>query len=133
MAIATPGAILTLGLGGTPSLMVTLGYGLGVAAPVDELIGRKYPRRGRSRRKVVEIPEDIPAAIEKITLEKAELSEELAEAQADLISVRMLGDNTVNRSKQIAKLTSAINDLEHSINVRREEEVLLLLSLMVME
>lgn len=31
--ISTPGSILTLGLGGSPSLMVTLGYGLGAYVP----------------------------------------------------------------------------------------------------
>ena len=40
--IGTPGSILTLGLGGSPSLMVTLGYGIGAyVPPVDVPVVQK--------------------------------------------------------------------------------------------
>jgi len=124
------GPIITLGLNYTPSLIVTLGYGIGIA---DELIGRKYPRRGRSRpRKIV--LEDLPKEIEKVSREKVILAEELSAAQATLVSVELMAHNkSVNRTEQIKALSGTIGTLEQKITIKREEEMLLMLSLMALE
>jgi len=99
----------------------------------SELIGRKYQRRGRTRpRKTLEL-ENIPEVIEKITKEKEELSEELAAAQADLVSVQLMAHNSVNRAKKIKELSGVINTLEQNLDTAREEEVLLLLACMALE
>lgn len=124
------GPVITLGLNYTPSLIVTLGYGIGVA---DELIGRKYPRRGRSRPRKV-IHEELPKEIEIVAREKQVLVEELAAAEATLLSVELMAHNkSVNRKEKIKALSGAIGTLEKKISIKREEEMLLMLSLMALE
>jgi len=74
MAIGTPGAILTLGLGGSPSLMVTLGYGVGAPAP-DVVVGKVggddvpryeiWERRKPRKQKDAELKSAIQEAMDK--------------------------------------------------------------------
>jgi hypothetical protein len=40
--IGTPGAILTLGLGGSPSLITTLGYGIGDFVAPEPVVPRRH-------------------------------------------------------------------------------------------
>jgi len=117
----------------TSGVLVGPGAVVSGEASAGNLIGRKYPRRGRTRpRKTLEL-ENIPEVIEKITKEKEELSEELAAAQADLVSLRLMGDNSVNRAKKIKELSGVINTLEQNLIAAREEEVLLMLACMALE
>ena len=130
--------------GGTATLAVTRNYVLTCATGVyvysggtadlqvstdGGLIGRKYPRRGRSRPRKV-IPEDIPEAIKEIVAEKDDLVEELAAAQADLVSTQLMAHNTVKHAGKLKELGEVIDTLQHNIKVKREEEVLLMLALM---
>lgn len=136
--------------GGTATLAVTRNYVLTCATGVyvysggtadlqvstdGGLIGRKYPRRGRSRpRKILDIPEDkLPEVSEKIQKEKQQITEELAEAQADLVSVKQMEYSRVKHTKLISDISSTINKLEADLTRVREEEVLIMLSLMALE
>ncbi len=97
----------------------------------SDLIGRKYPRRGRSRpRKIIEIPEDkLPEVSAKIINEKRQIEEDLAEAQADLVSVQLMAhNNEVKHAKVIRDISSAISSLESDLERVQEEEVLIMLA-----
>jgi len=135
--VVATGYTATLGVNRLIAGILGEAFASGFTGNVDAggLIGRKYPRRGRSRpRKIVEIPEEtLPEVSQKILAEKQELEEELASAQADLVLTQQMAHNTVNRAKRVKELTSVIGDLEHNLNVRREEEVLLMLTLMALE
>ena len=98
-----------------------------------DLIGRKYPRRGRSRPRNVEQIADVPKALKQVRSNKIELQEELASAQADIVSLELMTHNGVNRAKKITELKGVIDTLEQNIRVMREEETLMLLTLMALE
>lgn len=100
------------------------------------VISRKYPRRGRSRpRKTQDVViSDIPKIVNAISAEREEIAQELAEAQALLVSSKLMADNGVNRTEKIKKLGRAIEGLESDLRMKREEEELfLMLTLMVLE
>ena len=94
----------------------------------DELIGRKYPRRHRTRpRKTIEIPDDIPEQVSRAKLETQELETELASAQADMVFAKATAHNGVNRKKHIAELSQTIGILENNLRIASEEEFLLMM------
>lgn len=113
---------------------------------IDELIGRKYPRetrRGRSRQRI-RVTDDVdlqaPKKRKRLELDRQELEQELAETQADLISAQLADNDSVNRTKKIAKLTNAVAALaarsaalEADLIRVREEEVLMMLLSMALE
>ena len=96
------------------------------------LIGRKYPRRGRSRPRRV-IVEDIPKVIKEIAQEKDDITEELAVAQADLETTKLIAHNTVNRAEKIKKLAAVIDTLQSDLETIKEEEALMLIAFMALE
>ena len=105
----------------------------------DTLIGRKYPRRGRSRsRKVVDIdvtPDAVtpPDAVTQIVEDRTILERELAQTNAELETARVMTHNGVNRTKQLEKLAAKVAQIEIDINLGREEEELLILLMMALE
>lgn len=126
MAIATPGAILTLGLGGSPSLMVTLGYGIGTAVDTP-LIGRKRPRRRRTPIPEVVKVQDIPEILEKVSEEKDYLNEVLAEANTELTIAALSTDNSQRRAEKLRTIGLDIARLEMEISEAEDEEAFLML------
>lgn len=132
MAIATPGAILTLGLGGSPSLMVTLGYGVGTAVETP-LIGRKRPRRRRTPIPEVVKVQDIPEILEKVSEEKDYLNEVLAEANTELTVAALSTDNMQRRSEKLKAIGINIAQLEMEMAEADDEEAFLILVLQAAE
>jgi hypothetical protein len=93
------------------------------------LIGRKYPRRGRSRpRKILETPEivEIVEAIPMVDEYQEKLSHELAFAKAELVTTRLMAHNAVNNAGKILALSEKIGVIESNLRRAKEEERVML-------
>lgn len=126
--IGTPGSILTLGLGGSPSLMVTLGYGISTEVETP-LIGRKRPRRRRAQIPAQIPTEKLPEILAKVSEEKDYLKEVLAEANTELTIAALSTDNAEKRTQKLRKLGTDIALLELEIAEAEDEEAFLMLVL----
>lgn len=126
--IGTPGSILTLGLGGSPSLMVTLGYGISTEVETP-LIGRKRPRRRRAQIPAQIPAEKLPEMLAKVSEEKDYLGEVLAEANTELTIAALSTDNAEKRTQKLRKLGTDIALLELEIAEAEDEEAFLMLVL----
>lgn len=126
--IGTPGSILTLGLGGSPSLMVTLGYGISTEVETP-LIGRKRPRRRRAQIPAQISAEKLPEILAKVSEEKDYLKEVLAEANTELTIAALSTDNAEKRQKKLHEIGLSIAQIEADIAEAEDEKAFLMLVL----